>query len=220
MQPFPRAGGERDPQPVRLSSALLVSANRMPPPNILAFAGATRTNSWNKKLIKVGGEAARRAGAQVTLIDLRDLPMPLYDGDLEASQGLPENARELKRLMIAHDGFLLSCPEYNSSITAVLKNAIDWVSRPQPGEPPMPAFRGKVAGLLAASPGNLGGVRGLFAVRQVLTVCGTLVIPTQFALARGADAFAEDGSLKDAAHQKAVEAVVDQLVDVASKLRA
>jgi NAD(P)H-dependent FMN reductase len=192
----------------------------MPPPSLLAFAGATRTLSWNKKLIRVGCEAARRAGAQVTLIDLRDLPMPLYDGDIEAAEGLPPNARELKRLMIEHDGLLLSCPEYNSSITALLKNAIDWVSRPQPNEPPAPAFRGKVAGLLAASPGNLGGIRGLFAVRQILSVLGTLVLPTQFGLARAGDAFAEDGSLKDPAQQRAVDAVATELVSVLSKLRA
>ena len=125
-------------------------------------------DSWNKKLIRLGAESVRRAGAEVTLIDLRDVAMPLYDGDLEAHEGLPANARELKRLMIEHDGFLISSPEYNSSISGVLKNAIDWVSRPQPNEPPAPAFRGKVAGLLAASPGNLGGIRGLAVLRQIL----------------------------------------------------
>jgi chromate reductase, NAD(P)H dehydrogenase (quinone) len=189
-------------------------------PKILAFAGSTRTHSWNKKLIGVAVESARQAGAEVTLIDLRDLPMPLYDGDIEAAQGLPDNARELKRLMIAHHGFLLSCPEYNSSISGVLKNAIDWVSRPQPDEPPMPAFRGKVASLLAASPGNLGGIRGLFAVRQVLTVVGTLVLPVQFGLARAAQAFNEDGGLKDPAQQKSVDGVAQELVSVLSRLNA
>jgi chromate reductase, NAD(P)H dehydrogenase (quinone) len=191
----------------------------MPSPTILAFAGSTRINSWNKKLIRVGAESARRAGGDVTLIDLRDLPMPLYDGDIEAGPGLPDNARELKRLMMAHDGFLLSCPEYNSSISGVLKNAIDWVSRPQPNEPPAPAFRGKVASLLAASPGNLGGIRGLFAVRQVLTVLGTIVLPTQFGLARASEAFTEEGALKDAGQQKSVDNVTAELVSVLSRLR-
>ena len=188
-------------------------------PTILAFAGSTRTASWNKKLIAVGAESVRRAGAQLTLIDLRDLPMPLYDGDMEAAEGLPPNARELKRLMVAHDGFLLSCPEYNSSISGVLKNAIDWVSRPQPNEPPAPAFRGKVAALLAASPGNLGGIRALFTVRQVLTVLGTIVLPTQFGLARAHEAFGADEALKDPAHQKAVDNVTAELVNVLSRLR-
>jgi chromate reductase, NAD(P)H dehydrogenase (quinone) len=187
---------------------------------ILAFAGATRTHSWNKKLVRIGAESARNAGAQVTLIDLRDLPMPFYDGDLEAAEGLPANALALKQMMIEHDGFLISTPEYNSSISAVLKNSLDWVSRQQPNQPPTSAFRGKVAGLLAASPGNLGGVRSLMTVRQVLTTLGTLVVPTQFALARAPDAFDADGRLKDPAQQKAVDNVVQELVSVLSRLRA
>ena len=190
------------------------------PSRILAFAGATRTQSWNKKLVLVAAASARAAGAEVTVVDLRDLPMPLYDGDIEAAGGLPEHARTLKRLMIEHDGLLLSCPEYNSSISAVLKNALDWVSRQPPGEPPGSAYRGKVAGLVAASPGNLGGIRGLFTVRQILTVLGTLVVPTQFGLARAADAFDVEGRLKDPAHQKAVEGVTHDLVSVLDRLRA
>lgn len=186
---------------------------------LLAFAGSTRTDSFNKKLVRVAADCAREAGAEVTLIDLRDFPMPFYDGDLEAAEGLPQNARKLKELMIAHDGFLLSCPEYNSSISAVLKNTLDWISRAQPNEPPMPAYRGKVAALLAASPGNLGGVRGLFAVRQILSVLGTIVLPTQFALARAREAFDEHGALKDAAQRKSVEAVSSELVAILGKLR-
>lgn len=186
------------------------------PLRILAFAGATRTQSWNKKLIRLGADAVRREGAEVTLIDLRDVAMPLFDGDLE-QEGLPPGAQVLKRLMVEHDGFLISAPEYNSSISGVLKNAIDWVSRPVGG--PVSAFRGKVAGLLAASPGNLGGIRGLFTVRQVLTVLGTLVIPTQFGLARAAEAFNADGSLKDPAQQKSVEGVASELVRIAGRLK-
>jgi NAD(P)H-dependent FMN reductase len=121
--------------------------------------------------------------------------------------------------MVEHDGFLISAPEYNSSISAVLKNAIDWVSRPRPNEPSGVAFRGKVAGLLAASPGNLGGVRSLLTVRQVLNTLGVLVLPTQFGLARANEAFAEDGSLKDPAHQKSVAGVVQELVATIAKLK-
>ena len=128
-------------------------------------------------------------------------------------------ARELKRLMIEHDGFFLSCPEYNSSISAVLKNAIDWVSRPQPDEPPQVAFRGKVAALLAASPGNLGGIRGLYTVRQVLNNLGTLVLASQFGLARAGEAFNDDGTLKDAAQQKAVDGVATELASMVSRLK-
>jgi NAD(P)H-dependent FMN reductase len=187
-------------------------------PKILAFAGSTRTQSWNKKLVRTAADAVRAAGAEVTLLDLRDVAMPLYDGDLEAASGLPNGARTLKGLMIAHHGFLIAAPEYNSSIPAVLKNAIDWVSRPQPNEPSAVAFRGKVAALLSASPGNLGGIRGLYTVRQVLNNLGVLVLPTQFGLPRANEAFAEDGSLKDPAQQKTVTGLAKELVTTVGKL--
>ncbi len=185
---------------------------------MLAFAGALRVQSWNKKLVRLGAAAAEQAGGEVTLIDLRDFPMPIFDGDIETGEGLPRYARELKALMVASDAFLLSCPEYNSSITAVLKNCIDWISRPQPNEPPAYAFKGKVAGLLAASPGNLGGVRGLFTVRQVLTTLGVIVLPTQFTLSHAAGAFNDDGSLKEEGHQASLAAVATNLVAIAAKL--
>ena len=187
-------------------------------PKILAFAGATRSQSWNKKLIRVAARAAEEAGAEVTLIDLRDYPMPLYDGDLEQTEGLPAMARELKALMVASQAFLLSCPEYNSSISAVLKNTIDWISRPVTGEPRYVAFKGKVAGLLAASPTNLGGVRALLTVRQVLNALGVLVLPTQFALAHAASAFNEDGTLKEDGHRAAVAAVVGEVCTISARL--
>jgi NAD(P)H-dependent FMN reductase len=187
-------------------------------PRILAFAGSTRRDSWNKKLLRFAAEGARENGAQVTIIDLRDLPMPLYDGDLEAAEGLPPNAITLYELMKSHHGFLLSCPEYNSSITGVLKNTIDWVSRPRPGEPPLAAFTGKVAGLLSASPGALGGLRGLVHVRDILENIGTHVIPAQVAVPKAHEAFAEDGSLRDEKLAAAVTRVATQLCEVARRL--
>ena len=186
-------------------------------PKILAFAGATRTASFNKKLVRLGAAAAEQVGAHVTLIDLRDFPIPLYDGDIEAAEGLPAKARELKAMIVASDALLLSCPEYNSSISAVLKNTIDWISRPRPDEPV--AFKGKVAALLAASPGKLGGVRGLFTVRQVLTVLGMVVLPTQFTLSNAGAAFNEDGTLKEEADRAAVRAVATELVTSTIRLR-
>ena len=191
----------------------------MATPKLLAFAGALRSQSWNKKLLRVAAGAAEAAGAQITVVDLRDYPMPIFDGDIEATQGLPASARELKGLMVARDGFLIACPEYNSSISAVLKNTIDWISRPQRDEPPAYAFKGKVCGLLAASPGNLGGVRGLLTVRQVLTTLGVIVLPTQFALAHAAAAFNQDGTLKEEGHRAAVGAVVAELVKTLTLLR-
>ena len=135
---------------------------------ILAFAGSTRKDSYNKKLRRIAAKAAEECGAEVTLVDLKDLPMPLFDEDLERETGMPESAAKLKALMVESDGFLIASPEYNSSITAVLKNAIDWVSRPVPNEPSLLAFMGKTAILMSASPGNLGGLRGLVHLRAIL----------------------------------------------------
>lgn len=100
-------------------------------PRILTFAGSTRTDFYNKKLVRIAAAGAKAAGAEVTCLDLRDIPLPLFDEDLEAAEGLPASARQLKDLLLAHDGLLIASPEYNSSISAVLKNAIDWASRPQ-----------------------------------------------------------------------------------------
>jgi NAD(P)H-dependent FMN reductase len=113
-------------------------------PRVLAFAGSTRMDSFNKWLVPFAVKGARDAGAEVTLIDLKDFPLPPFDQDLEAEHGMPDNGTKLKQLFIDHDGLLIASAEYNSSITAVLKNAIDWVSRPAPHEPPLVAFRGVV----------------------------------------------------------------------------
>ena len=188
-------------------------------PRILAFAGSTRTDSWNKKLIQVAAAGARAAGAEVTLIDLRDFPMPLYDGDLEAKEGLPPGAKEFKKLMLEHAGLLISSPEYNSSVSAVLKNAIDWASRSEPGEAPLAAFAGKAAGLAAASPGALGGLRGLVHLRAILGNIQVLVIPHQVAVPKAHEAFTPEGGLKDAKQQAAVEKVGAELAALLSKLR-
>ena len=190
------------------------------PPRILAFAGSTRRESFNKKLVAVAAAGARAAGAEGTVVDLRDLPLPLYDGDLEAADGLPPNARTWKGLLKAHQGILVASPEYNSSIPAVLKNAIDWASRPEPGEAPLAAFDGKVAGLVSASPGALGGLRGLVTVRAILGNIGVLVIPEQVAVSRAHEAFDADGSLKDAKLRASVERVGATVAGIVAKLRA
>jgi len=187
-------------------------------PRILVFAGSIRTGSFNKKLARAGAAAAQAAGAEVTLIDLRDLPLPLFDGDLEASQGIPENAKKLKALMKAHHGFLLACPEYNSSITAVLKNAIDWASRPMEGEKSLECFTGKIAALTSASPGALGGLRGLVVVRMCLGNIGVIVLPDQLAIPLAGDAFADDGSLKDPKRAAALISLTAKLVETIRKL--
>ena len=131
----------------------------MSKPRILAFAGSARTDSYNHRLLLVAAEGAQAAGADVTVLNLKTYPLPLFDEDLEREDGTPENATQLKQLFLDHDGLLIASPEYNSSITPLLKNVIDWVSRSAEGEAPLAAYRGKVAALMAASPGGLGGLR-------------------------------------------------------------
>jgi NAD(P)H-dependent FMN reductase len=191
-------------------------------PKILAFAGSTREASYNKQLVKIAAEGARAADAEVNYVDLRDLPMPLFDEDLEAQEGLPANALEFKELLLAHQGLLIASPEYNGSITAVLKNAIDWASRPLPGEPPLAlsCFRDKVAVLMSASPGGLGGLRGLTHVRTILSGIGVLVLPDQQAIPRAFEVFDAEGKLKDSKQQEAVEQLGNKLATVLAKLMA
>lgn len=189
-------------------------------PTILAFAGSTREESYNKRLVRIAAGAAQEAGANVTLVDLRDFSMPLFDQDLEAREGIPGPARRLKDLMIAHDGLLIAAPEYNSSISGVLKNAIDWASRAGPGEPPLAAYSGKVASIMSASPGALGGLRGLVHVRAVLGNLGVIVLPGQVALPQAAEAFNTDGSLKDLKRSAAVRRLGEDLTRVLTKLFA
>jgi chromate reductase len=192
----------------------------MPSPKILAFAGSTREGSFNKKLVRVAADVARAAGAEVTVVDLRDHPMPLYDGDLEQREGLPEAAKRFKALMLDHAGFLMACPEYNSGPTGVWKNAIDWASRGDPPGQSLAAFRGKVAGLLSASPGVLGGLRGLVHVRAILSSIDVLVLPEQFALSKADVAFDAAGALVDAKATASVRRVAERLVAVVRKLSA
>jgi chromate reductase len=189
-------------------------------PRILALAGSLRRDSFHKRLVSIAALGARQTGAEVTLIDLKDLPLPLFDQDLEAEQGMPENGKKLKKLFIDHDGLLIASPEYNSSITAVLKNAIDWVSRPAPGEPSLVAFRGKVATLMSASPGALGGLRGLIHVRSILGNIGVIVLPDQIAVAQAHEAFNLDGTLKDPKRQAGIEGLGRTLAEFLAKLKA
>ena len=187
-------------------------------PKILAFAGSLREASYNKKLVHIAAEGARKAGAEVTLVDLRDYQAPIYDGDLESRNGLPETVLRFKELMLAHQGLLVSAPEYNSSITAVLKNTIDWVSRPSQGEASLACFDGKVTALMSASPGALGGLRGLTHVRAILGSIRVLVLPDQIAVPNANEAFQEDGSLKDGRRQVSVEELGVKVTMMLAKL--
>jgi len=190
------------------------------PPRLLALAGSLRAGSFNRRLVRLAAAGARAAGAEVTEIELRDYPLPLYDADLEAEEGLPEPARRLKALFAGHGGLLLASPEYNSSISGVLKNAIDWVSRAAEGEKPLASFDGKVAALMSASPGSLGGLRGLATVRSILSNIRVLVLPQQVGVSRAHEAFTEDGRLKDGKQQAAVERLGAALADAVRRWQA
>jgi len=191
----------------------------MAKPKILAFAGSARKESFNKKLVKVAAVGAAEAGAEVTLLDLADYPMPIMDQDLEDAEGLPENAQKLKAIFKEHDALLIACPEYNGSITPLLKNTIDWLSRKEEGEAPLEVYQGKVAGLIAASPGGLGGLRGLVHVRQILSGIGVLVLANQRAVGGAADKFDDAGEINDDKLAEQVKGVGKELAEVTAKLR-
>ena len=190
----------------------------MTSPKILALAGSIRSGSFNQKVLQIAVQGAKSAGAEVTLLNLKEYPLPLYNGDLESAQGLPENAMKLKQIFLQHQGLLIASPEYNSSITPLLKNTIDWVSRSAEGEGPLAAYQGKLAVLMSASPGALGGLRGLVHVRAILQNIGVTVLPSQVAVSKASEAFAEDGSLKDQKQQEKISALGSTLCQWLQKL--
>jgi len=192
----------------------------MPQPRILAFAGSVRRESYNRRLIRVAAAGAEQAGGKVTLVELGDYPLPLFDQDLESEQGAPDNAVRLKQLFAAHDGLLIASPEYNGSISPLLKNVIDWVSRPGKGEPSLAVYRGKAAALMSVSPGGLGGLRGLVHVRAILGNIGVLVLPDQVAVPDAANAFADDDRLLDDQRQAKVKGLGANLVEMLRKLQS
>jgi len=188
-------------------------------PKILVFAGSARAGSFNKRLAAAAAGVAGAAGASATLTDLRDHEMPLYDGDLERDAGLPPGARSFRALLEAHDGMLIASPEYNSSISPLLKNTIDWCTRPD-GDKPSIAFGGQIAALVAASPGRLGGLRGLVHVRAILQNIGVMVVPKQLALSHADKAFDEQGNIADSGQRAALEQVVRSLVETVKRMTA
>jgi len=180
----------------------------MSTPRILAFGGSLRRDSFNQKLAAIAAEGAREAGAEVTLIALRDFPMPLFDQDLEAETGKPDAAKRLKELFLSHQGLLIASPEYNRGYSAALKNAIDWVSRvDSPEEPALSALAGKSAVIMAASPGGLGGLRGLVQLRILLGNLGITLLPDQIAIPSAFQAFGPDGHFVDPKQEASVKAL-------------
>lgn len=189
-------------------------------PRLLFFAGSAREKSFNKRLAKLGAAIAEANGIAATFADLADYPMPIYNGDLETREGVPENARKLKALMGVHTGIFIASPEYNASFSPLLKNTIDWISHTRDeGEAPMEVFKTRVFALGSASPGGMGGLRGLSQFRLVLELgIGALVLPDQFAVPRAVDAFEEGGHLKNKDSQEQFKKLIQKLARAAHVL--
>jgi len=192
----------------------------VPTPRILAFGGSLRRVSFNHRVVQVAADAAEAAGAEVTRIRLSDFPLPMFDEDFESANPLPEAAARLKGLFREHHGLLIGCPEYNSGITAVLKNTIDWVSRPEEGHAPLDCFDGTYVGLVAASPGGLGGIRVLPSIRVLLSNIKCTVIPEQAAVSKVHELLGDDGGITDERTRGMVEQVGRSLAGTLVKLHA
>jgi chromate reductase, NAD(P)H dehydrogenase (quinone) len=186
---------------------------------ILVIPGSLRTGSLNAKLAAVAAHELVQMGAEVTQISLSDFPLPIYDGDLQAKSGVPKHAVNLKRMIGAHHGVLIVTPEYNSSVPALVKNTIDWVSRVQDAhESRGDVFKGRVFAIAAASGGRLGGTRALAALRLILTACHATVVPNQLALSFADQAYDEMDHLKHAADSEALKALAQQLIDISQRM--
>ena len=189
-------------------------------PKILVIPGSLRTGSHNVRLAALAVKELAQTEAEVALISLADYPLPIYDADLVARSGMPVNAARLKKVLAAHRGVFIASPEYNASITPLLKNAIDWISVVRdPGEAQLAVFQNRAFALGGASPGRSGAMQSLLALRQVLAVgCRALVIPEQVTVPNAADAFGEMDELKDARAASQLKLVVRKLVDYVQML--
>jgi len=186
---------------------------------ILVIPGSLRTGSLNARLAATIAAELAQAGAEVTRISLADFPLPIFDGDLQAKSGVPKHAINLKRMMAAHHGVLIVTPEYNSSVPALVKNAIDWVSRVQdPGETRGQVFAERAFAIAAASHSRLGGTRALSALRLILSACQATVIPNQLALSFATEAYDDMDRLKHPADLEAIRGLVRQLIEFSQRL--
>ncbi len=192
----------------------------MPVPKILIIPGSVRSKSHNARLAALAAKEFTMADAEVSRISLLDYPLPLYDADQDMISGPPANATKLKKMMMAHHGVFIVSPEYNASISPLVKNMIDWVSRVRErGEPPYAAFKGRVFALAAASTDAFGGLRGLLTLRQILELgCGAMVIPEQLAVGNAEQAFDEMDDLKDARNADALKTLARRLIEVVQQV--
>jgi chromate reductase len=182
---------------------------------VLAFAGSTRKDSCNKKLINNAAEIGQDIGLDVTVVDLKDFPMPLFDADLEQNEGMPENAKRLRKMMVASDKIIISSPEYNGSLPAVLKNAIDWLSRSEDGKPSREAFAGKKFAIMSCSPGAAGGAMGLDHLRAVLKRIGGQIVTLQVVVPNAYEAFNKQGKIEQASIRQEIKQELQELANPA-----
>ena len=187
---------------------------------LIFLSGSIRKESLNAKLAKAAVEIAATAGADASYIDLADYPMPIYNGDLEDAEGLPETTKTLKKVFEECDGFFIASPEYNSSYSALLKNTIDWLSRThEENEKPLAAFKGKVAAICGTSPGALGGLRGLVTLRMLLGNIGVHVMPQQLAVSKAMESFDDKGNLVDDKQKQSLQNVVQEFIRTTEALK-
>ena len=187
-------------------------------PRILAFSGSIRRDSLNQKLIQIASKDVREAGGEVTVINLKDYQMPVFNQDLEDEDGIPHSVLKLKEIFRDHQGLLIASPEYNGSLTSALKNTIDWLTRPQDGFPPLDCFNGKVAALLATSPGARGGLVGLSHLRAILTHIKTIVIPHQVAVPNAHQALETNERIEPESIHEMVRHQAVQLVETTRRM--
>lgn len=189
----------------------------MSSPKILVIPGSLRSGSHNVRLAALMVKELTQLDAEVTRISLEDYPLPIYDANLENKAGPPANALSLKQMISAHHGVFIASPEYNASVTPLLKNSIDWVSRVRErNDPPLAAFKNRIFALGAASPGPFGGMRSLMALRQILELgCGALVQPEQISIANAEHAFTEKDELADTRSANQLRVVAQKLVELA-----
>ncbi len=187
---------------------------------LMVFAGSLRKDSYNKQLARILADAAKRQGAEVNYVELNDYPLPLFNEDDEAAEGIHPNALTLKKMMNEADGFLITSPEYNGSYSGVLKNMIDWASRQAEGEGILESFKNKYAAIFATSPGAFGGLRGLSQLRLLLSGIGTTILADQIAIPKAGEAFDDNGQLVSEKRQQSIERVVARLVDTIAKLKS
>lgn len=188
-------------------------------PKFLAFDGSGRKGSLNQKLLDNIVAEVKAAGGTGSVIDISAYDLPIYNGDLEADQGLPKGVMELKELFKSHDGFIIASPEYNGSFTPLMKNVIDWVSRPVQGEPPLNCFKNKIAAIMSAAPGKVGGLTGLYQLNTLLFRIGTLVLPDIMAVGFAGDAFDEQGKLKNDADKDKARMIAQKIVKLTPALK-